>query len=70
MIGIKEVAKIFGVSETTVRKWKEEGAPFIFFGKKWHTSYEDMWEWLKKKYAAENLSPQGKKAADEVKGSS
>lgn len=45
--GIDEVARFFKVSADTVREWREAGAPFILVGKKWQTSYEDIWQWLK-----------------------
>lgn len=48
--GVREVALFFGVSPDTVREWREAGAPFYYFGKKWHTNYDDIWNWLKNHY--------------------
>lgn len=48
--GVDEVAKFFKVSSDTVREWRAAGAPFHLIGKKWQTSYTDMWEWLKTYY--------------------
>lgn len=48
--GVDEVARFFKVSTDTVREWRDAGAPFLFIGRKWQTSYNDMWEWLKTYY--------------------
>lgn len=50
---ISEIAKFFGVSEDTVREWREAGAPLFFIGKKWQANYYELWEWLKEYYGRE-----------------
>lgn len=45
--GAEEIARIFGVKPTTVRHWREMGAPIVLLGKKYQANYQDLWQWLK-----------------------
>ncbi len=45
--GAEEIARIFAVKPTTVRHWREMGAPIVLLGKKYQANYQDLWQWLK-----------------------
>lgn len=45
--GAEEIARVFGVKPTTIRHWRELGAPIVLLGKKYQANYQDLWEWLK-----------------------
>ena len=47
LCGARTIARIFGVSRSTVAGWKEAGAPISQVGKSYQASYSELWNWLK-----------------------
>lgn len=52
--GAKEIARVFGVTCKTVARWTREGAPILQIGRKYQASYDDLWKWLKRRYAPDD----------------
>lgn len=48
--GAEVIAKRFGVSSKTVKRWAVEGAPIYNVGRKYQANYLRLSQWLEKKY--------------------
>ena len=46
LCGKKIIARTFGVSRSTIAKWRKLGAPIFVVGKKFQANYSNLWSWI------------------------